>query len=62
MGVEFRQKGLVTMIPHASSPVKKFGELSFEEIKSLTPDLTLEEAASPFAKYFYEENKLPQEF
>ncbi|MCI8993406.1 MAG: hypothetical protein HFG80_11910 [Eubacterium sp.] len=62
MGVEFRQKGLVTMIPHASSPVKKFGELSFEEIKALTPDLTLEEAASPFAKYFYEENKLPQEF
>ena len=34
MGVEYREKGLVTMIPRASFPQKKYGELSFEEIKA----------------------------
>lgn len=62
MGVEYRKEGLITMIPHASSPVKKFGDLSFEEIRRLKPALTEEEAASPHAKYFYEPNTLPEEF
>lgn len=62
MGVEYRKAGLITMIPHASSPVKKFGDLSFEEIKALSPSLTAEEDASPHAKYYYEPNILSEEF
>ena len=42
MGVEFRKEGLVTLIPRASFPQKKFGDLSFEEIKALTTELTEE--------------------
>lgn len=50
------------MIPHASSPVKRFGELSLEEILGLKADLTDEEAASPHAKFFYEPNVLSDDF
>ena len=62
MGVEYRKPGTVTMIPHASTPVKKFGDLSFEEIKALSPDLSEEEKASPHAKFYYEPNVLSPEY
>ena len=60
MGVEFREKGLVTLIPRASFPQKKFGELSFEEIKALTPELTEEEKQSPFADLYEKGNILTE--
>ena len=60
MGVEYREKGLVTLIPRASFPQKKFGELSFEEIKALTPELTEEEKQSPFADLYREGNILTE--
>lgn len=62
MGVEFRVPGTITMIPHASDPQKRFGELTYEEIKNLSADLSLEEAASPDAKFYYEKNELSDEF
>ena len=46
MGTEFR-KDVVTLIPRASHPARKFGELSFAEIQKLTTRLTEEEKQSP---------------
>ncbi len=59
---EYREEGLITMIPHTSQPVKRFEDMTFESIKALSPDLTEEEAASPFAKYYYEKNELSEEY
>lgn len=60
MGSEFR-KDVITLIPRASLPLKKFGELSFEEIKQLTTDLTPEEKASEYADLYYQKDPLTEE-
>lgn len=51
MEIEFR-KDVVTLIPRTSSPNKRFGELSFEEIKNLDPGLSEEERKSPYADLY----------
>ncbi len=51
MGSEFR-KDVITLIPRASLPQKKFGELSFEEIRKLTTELTPQERASKYADLY----------
>ena len=61
MGVEYRKEGLVTMIPRGSEPRRKFGDLSFEEIRSLTTELTEEEKKSPFADLYEKGNILTSE-
>lgn len=60
MGSEFR-KDVITLIPRASLPQKKFGELSFDEITHLTTDLTPEEKASPYADLYYQPGPLSEE-
>lgn len=50
MGSEFR-KNVITLIPRAGLLLKKFGELSFEEIKQLTTNLTPEEYARMHMKH-----------
>ncbi len=60
MGSEFR-KNVITLIPRASLPQKKFGELSFEEIKHLTTELTAEERASQYADLYDQPSVLTEE-
>lgn len=60
MGSEFR-KNVITLIPRASLPRKKIGELSFEEINNLTTNLTPEEEASEYADLYYQPGPLTQE-
>lgn len=60
MGSEFR-KNVITLVPRASLPLKKFGELSFGEIKKLTTALTPEEEASLYADLYRQKNPLTEE-
>lgn len=60
MGIEYRAPGLITMIPRASAPSKKYGELSFDEIKALTTGLTEEEKQSKFADLYDWPNALTE--
>lgn len=60
MGSEFR-KNVITLIPRTSRPAKKFGELSFKDIKNLTTDLTPEEKKSVYADLYYQESCLTEE-
>ncbi|MDO4344252.1 MAG: hypothetical protein Q4C50_05555 [Eubacteriales bacterium] len=60
MGIEFR-KDIVTLIPRASSPHKRFGELGFEEIRNLSQYLTKEERLVPYSDMYDQEEAISPE-